>query len=719
MSTNLQRFLIMIQKILSFLLLFLLSVSVKAQDEVDSALKVMDAVVITGTRTENSVRNLPMPVQVISAKTISMSGSENLMDLLQMQTGLVVAVNPLGVALQGYPNPFGTGIQMQGLDPAYTLILIDGEPLTGRNAGVLDLGRVELGNVKQIEILRGPATSLYGSDALAGVINIITREPEKNVLRGKLRYGSNNEQVAVLSGDLKLNKTTLEILARRYSNDGWDFDPDIYGKTIDAYHNYTINAKTITRFNDKNTLIFSGRYFNQKQFNNYEIVPEKTAEVINGTNVEVDKSIYGKWDHKINSRLGYIASVYATGFDNHANAYMKKNDSLYEKITLEQFLLKPEIQFNIGEKGSEWVAGTGYNYESVHSNRYSSDKRLDSWYAYLQKQLNVSNKLNVIAGGRFDKNTLYAAQLSPKLAVGYKISPDLIIKFSVGAGFKAPDFRQQYLNYSNSLVGYTILGARELGNGLERLQESGMLSKTINIQPYQNGVVLEPERSVGFNAGIDYNINTKGFIKLNIFRNDINHLIETYNLPFNQLNNKAIFSYDNVDRVFTEGAEINFQYQLSKNFYLNTGYNYLVAKDKKVIEEIKEGKLYRRDPSTGLSTLVKPGDYKGLYNRSRHTANLGLQYRNISYKGGANLTAKYRGKYGFQGWNNYIDGNEILDDDREFVPGFALINLLVYKQLGQHFTVQAGIDNILNYMQPVLMPSQPARGYFLNLNFKF
>ncbi len=660
-----------------------------------------------------------MPVQVISAKTIEQSGSENLMDLLQMQTGLVIAVNPLGVALQGYPNPFGTGIQMQGMDPAYTLILIDGEPLTGRNGGVLDLGRVELGNVKQIEILRGPATSLYGSDALAGVINIITKDPQSNELRGKLRYGSNNEQVAMVSGVLKLKKTSIELLGRRYNNDGWDFDKDIYGQTIDPYKSYTLNAKTITHLNDKSTLIFSGRFFNQKQFNNYLIIPDKKPEIITGTTVEEDKSIYGKWNHKVNSTLNFTASVYATGFDNHAHAYMQKNDSLYEKITLNHSLLKPELQFNLGEAGSQWVAGAGYNLEKVHSNRYSSDKRLDSWFGYLQKQLTLSNKLNIIAGGRFDKNTLYTAQFSPKLAVGYKITPSLIAKVSVGAGFKAPDFRQQYLNYSSSLVGYTILGARELGNGLERLQESGMLSGSVDIKPYRNGVILQPERSVGFNAGIDYTINTRGVLKVNVFRNDINHLIETYNLPFNQINNKAIFSYANVDRVYTEGAEVNFSYRINKNLFLNSGYNFLIAKDKKVIKDIREGKLYRRDPSTGRSTLVQLSDYKGLYNRSKHTANLSLQYRNLEYKGNINLTVKYRGRYGFQGWNDYSDGNEILDDDREFVPGFALVNLLIQKDLGSHFNIQTGVDNLLNYTQPVLMPSQPARGYFLTLNFKF
>jgi len=151
------------------LFLFFFSPEIFAQKHGrDSVPKVLDEVIVTATRTENKVSNIPLPVEVISAKNIQRSGSQKLLDILQMQTGLVVANNPLGTSLQGYPNPFGEGIQMQGLDPAYTLILVDGEPLVGRNAGILNLGRIAIGNIKQIEIIKGPATCLYGSDALAG-----------------------------------------------------------------------------------------------------------------------------------------------------------------------------------------------------------------------------------------------------------------------------------------------------------------------------------------------------------------------------------------------------------------------------------------------------------------------------------------------------------------------------------------------------------------------
>ncbi len=231
--------------------------SAAAQKSNDTAFnKLLDVVVVTGTRTENKVSNLPLPIQVISSKTIQMSGSQKLMDILQMQSGLVIANNPLGTSLQGYPNPFGNGIQMQGLDPAYTLIMVDDEPLTGRNAGIVNLGRIAIGNIKQIEILKGPATSLYGSDALAGVINIITLNPEKNKFNFQTHYSSHNTLGLTAAAGFKTKKVSYQFFANRYTSDGYDLDKSIYGKTSDPFADYNFNAKVVYDLNKNNQFIF-------------------------------------------------------------------------------------------------------------------------------------------------------------------------------------------------------------------------------------------------------------------------------------------------------------------------------------------------------------------------------------------------------------------------------------------------------------------------------
>jgi outer membrane receptor for ferrienterochelin and colicins len=698
---------------------FFSSVFAQSHLSTDSTAHLLEEVVVTATRTENKVSNIPLPIQVISAKNIQLSGSQKLIDILQMQSGLVVANNPLGTSLQGYPNPFGDGIQMQGLDPAYTLILVNGEPLVGRNAGIVNLGRIAIGNIKQIEIIRGPATCLYGSDALAGVINIITEISAKNSFNFQTHYATNNTLGLTAAASLKQKKTALELFANRYSSDGYDLDKNIYGKTIDPFADYSASAKFIYDISDKSKFTLSGRFFSEKQFNNYLIYTESQPQVVKGTTIEADKSLYARFDHKVNTGLNYTGSLYATSYNNNATVFVKKTDSLYEKIELDELMIRPEIQINIGKDPSSlFVSGAGYNFEAINSTRYSSLKRMNAWYVFVQKQMQWREKTNIILGARFDKNSLYPAQLSPKLAIAYKLSPAFIIKGSIGTGFKAPDFRQQFLNFSNSLIGYTLLGAQELGHGLHSLQKAGQISPDIDIAPYLAGNELSPEKSIGINAGFDYTINERAVFKVNLFRNDISNLIESYNLPFNKINNQAIYSYMNLNRVFTEGIEAGFSYIFNSNFSLHGGYQYLLAKDKKVLHQIKEKKLFKRDPVTYKTSLVTKEEYKGLYNRSRHTANLRFQYTNILYKASAFVTAKYRGSYGFSGLNGFQNGTGIYSDDRESVNGFVLLSTTLSKQIGNRWDVQAGIENLLNYTNKLLMPNIFGRSYFINVNFK-
>ena len=137
-------------------------------------------IVVTATRTEKKLGNVAVPVTLISSRQIAQAGSVRLADILQEQAGLFITTG------------FGAGVQMQGLNPDYTLILLNGEPLVGRTAGILDLNRITVGNIKQIEIVKGPSSSLYGSEAMAGVINIITTTPTKNEFALSARYGSFN-----------------------------------------------------------------------------------------------------------------------------------------------------------------------------------------------------------------------------------------------------------------------------------------------------------------------------------------------------------------------------------------------------------------------------------------------------------------------------------------------------------------------------------------------
>ncbi len=670
-------------------------------------------IVVTATRTKKSIGDIPVPMQLISKSFIQQTGSQKLIDILQQQTGLVLADNPLGQALQGYPNPFGSGIQLQGLDPAYTLILLDGEPLTGRNAGILNLGRIAVGNIKQIEIVKGPATSLYGSDALAGVINIITEKPKQNSSGVQLHHATNNSWGFTANSFIKKGKTAVQMFANRYSSSGYDLDKTIYGKTADPYNNFSTAATLYYDINSNTQIRTSARIFTQKQFNNYLVYTGSQPQAVDGTSNETDWSVNNQLTSSLSKKTKLTARCYVTGYKNNAAVYLQNNNQIYDRSFLNQFLLKPELQIELGEKANQkLIAGAGYNMETINANRYTSSHHFNAFYLFSQKEWLFENRLNITAGARLDKHTLYKLQFNPKLAVAYKISPAISAYASVGTGFKAPDFRQQFLNFTNSLIGYTLLGANELSSGLQQLQHDGQIDASINISPYLNSPALLPEKSIGTNIGFKFLVRPNTQITANFFRNDISHLIDRYNLPFTKINNQAIFSYTNITKVFTRGFDANISHSFSKKFSISTGYQYLEAKDKDIVSKIHQHQLVKRDPVNFVSSYVTMKDYGGLFNRSKHVANLQLTEHDKKNGVTSSIRAVYRGRFGYSDLN----GNAILDDDREYVNGYLLVNASVSKTFKKGIEAQLGSDNILNHRDKDKLPNLYGRTYFINFS---
>lgn len=674
----------------------------------------LSEVIITATRTEKSIGDIPVPIQIVTKKFIQQTGSQKLIDILQQQTGLVISDNPLGQALQGYPNPLGTGIQMQGLDPGYTLILLDGEPLTGRNAGILNLGRIAVGNIQQIEIVKGPATSLYGSDALAGVINIISEKIKETKTELQIHHATNNTWGISADQTIKAKKIAFQLFANRYSSSGYDLDENIYGKTSDPYHNYTFAAKAFIDINSNNRIISSARVFTQKQFNNYLIYVNASPDTVTGNTTELDWSFNNQWIHSFNKKVKLFARIFTNGYKNEANVYLQKNNTLFDNYYLDQYLSKPEVQIEIGEKPNEkFIAGAGYNFETVESSRYTSKKSLRTFYLFAQKEkLFLHDRLNITTGIRYTKNNLFEAQVNPKIAIAYKPITKLKLIMSVGTGYKTPDFRQQFLYFNNTLIGYTLLGAQELSYGLQELKKYGQIAQDIDITPYLGYRYLSPEKSVGSNIGATYRMNNRTCFATNIFRNDISHLIERYNMPFTKTNGQSIFCYENISKVFTQGFDVNIQHSFTKTISVNAGYQFLDARDKDAIKNIKNKKVVKRDPVSYVSSYTTMKEYGGLFNRSKHTANIQLLYSNKEKKWSAGIMATYRGRFGYAD----INGSQILDDDREYVKGYTMLNVNVTKTLLQGLEVQIGSDNILDHTDRVKMPNLFGRTYFINTN---
>jgi len=639
-----------------------------------------------------------------------------LKDILQEQTGIYIT------------NGFGAGIQMQGLNPDYTLILLNGEPLTGRTAGVLDVNRISIDRIKKIEIAKGPSSSLYGSEAMAGVINIITDKASQNTVNAGIRYGFGNADqgwaLPISSTTFKntdinvglnqfFGKTSLGLSSNAFYLDGISYRP---------YSTQRL-PQPIWRLTQQLTLThpFHNATFNLVVRNAYDHIKQEFAVTNNGAvsnsfgkeenkDLNINPSLQIQFSKKVQSTFKLYTTMYNGKQELH---FTNKPDSVY----LDAF----KQHFYRADHQTDWItdkmklsAGAGYSIDVAQSTRYdnlSNIKQNNIAYGYIQEEWNPNPNITLIAGARYDHNKLFAAALSPKFSFRIKASKNLTFNASIGRGFKAPDFRQLYLNFTNNAAGgYSVFGTVDAISIINQLQSDGLISE---IKPdFSKLQILKPEFSTGINAGGNWQFAKGSFLQINVFRNDIGGMIDARQVA-TRVNGSQIFSYINIKNAYTEGAEGTIGFPVLKDLQMTIGYQYLKTADKEDLNLIKAGSVYTRN-ADGTSRLLKASEYVGLPNRSKHMANLKLNYENQK---GLYATARliYRSKW-------YVadtDGNGLYNTNDESSDGFLLVNLSLGKSFKNGLTANGGIDNLTNHQNINYLPNLQGRMVYLGVSVLF
>ena len=675
------------------------SINLSAQEKQKDSIKgneLLEVMVVTGTRTERVLSSLPLPMTIITSEAIAKSGVTRLNEILNEQTGIILIPDQSGFE----------GIQMQGLDAAYTMILIDGVPLVGRSSGVLDLSRVSVGNIERIEIVKGASSALYGSEAMGGVINVITKKPKKDMFSGTLsyRYATFNTNDINTNILWKKKKFSANLFTNFYSSDGYDLDKTTPLKNVERFYNSTIQPKLYYDFSENLKLIISNRFYNQKM-NNVSIIDNENYK---GDAKENEWNSQIKLEHKWNSKLYSEYELYATNYKN--DSFLNdENNTLFEKTYYNQWLFRPEVRTTLSINNDKLTAGIGLNYETLDRTYFDNNVKFNSQYVFVQYDYNPTEKWNVLAGFRYDNHSEYASQLSPKLAVNYKFNTNFSLKGSVGYGYKAPDFRQLFFDFTNPQVGYTVLGYNVAEERLNQFEEQGqLLSRTAGISFDKP---LEAESAVNFNFGTFYKKN-KLKLDINAFYNSISNLIDT-RVVAQKTNGQNVFSYFNISEVFTYGAEFNSSYNFTKEFTVSLGYQYLIAKDKSVIDNFEDYQYVR---NSQLQTVkINKSDYFGLFNRSKHTANIKFLYTIPSIKTDINLRVFYRSKYGMFDTN----GNQVLDKYDTFVNDYFITNLSASKYINDKVIFQAGANNLLDFTDPGQISNLAGRQLFARIQYNF
>lgn len=677
-----------------FLLKNLICYSYSMNSNNDSIKNSLDEIIITATKTKRVLSSIPLNAAIIKKEEIEMTSATRLTDVINEEIGLMTVSDFGG----------GEGIQIQGLDSEYTLILVDNQPLIGRSAGTLDLNRISVGNIKQIEIVKGASSSLYGNEALAGIINIITEEPTIgfNTYISNSYETHNTIDTNVFLG-YRTQKFTSSFFLNSYSSDGYDLDETDELKTVNKFKNITGQLKLGLYLSDNVKVGINFRHYDQ-------VIDNIASNTLSGETFISENNISLKFNHEIkkfnNEFEIYFSSFYGDEFLNDQNGN-RFSESYYDQI-----IIRPEIKsiYDISEK-SNIIIGIGNMYESLNRTYFDIRPKQNSPFIYFQYDYKPIKKINLLFGGRYDSFNEYKSQISPKFSGIYEFDKYNHIKMSAGYGFKAPDFRQLYFNFTNSTIGYSVIGYNVVNDVMSQLIEEGQIVNLIvPIEEFDNS--LSPESSFSLNIGFETSFLKNFKFSSNFFNNSTRNLID-YQVIANKTNGQNVFSYYNINEVTTYGVEVKTKYNPNNNFKISLGYQLLYAYDLDARKAFDNGQVFVRLTPLSPAFRLKKSDYFGLYNRSRHMAIFKINYINLENNFNSSIRLRYRSKYGLYDSNS----NNYLDKYDEFVNGYITANISLNKMINQNISLSAGIENIFNYLDSQNILNLSGRIYFLRAKY--
>lgn len=663
-------------------------------------------VVITATRTEKELQNVPIPISTIHIDDIKPIAIYNLGEILNELTSLPI--------IEDYRS--GSGVQLQGLNPDFTLLLINGEPIGYRTGEVFDISQFSIGNVSRIEIVRGPNSSIYGSNALAGVINIITEEIDKSTdlsITGK--FGSNSTYS--LFSNLKNAFIPGILSSSLYYNfshtDGYKLIPNSVGKTVPEMSGHTFHGETFWNVSEKSRFKLSlrGNFATEKNY--YSTTSSSQNDTIFSLNKVNDINASVVFRNIVSQWVNYEFRSYYSYFSTNTNDRYSRNNSLFDQYFFSQNLFKLELQSNYLLSTTNYLTfGGGYQTEGAKSSRIVEGmQRNYQFYFYLQDDIYPIDKLNLIASFRFDRHSEYPSQISPRIAVAYEFVPELILKGSIGTGFKAPTFEELYLDWTNPMAGYSVFGITYAAKGIAKFKEQGQIAELL-ISP-DSIPTLKPEKSISFDFGGNLRLVDFLFFKINLFRNNVSNLIDFLPIAI-KTNGQRLHTYQNINRIFTQGIESSLELSFMKYFKINLSYQYLETGDLDIIEKIKNKQIFKRDEN-GFDRAVELSEYGGLFHRPKHSGIIRFTYHNTNIGLYSSVHFSVKSKYGYKD----INGNAILDDSREYGPGYGMVNFNISKSIAGLFSVSLAINNVFDKKDIRFLASNPGRTFTISVSFNY
>lgn len=556
-----------------------------------------DEVVVTATRTENDVKKVPASTQVITQEDIKRGGATSVRNALSMYANIFQKSKVRGG---------GHDIIIRGMETKHSLVMVNGRRISNEAdanglGNAMSLDRININDVEKIEIVRGPSSALYGSEAMGGVLNIITKPSKEQTLLTGLEHTSEDTSHWWHADTGRIGNFSMTLDARfnkinrSMPDTATESDPYGTAQTYNASLNYYVNdhsyvnaymdyysqhlktdmgtpaMKPITLTTSSGKMSLSGqamlegtgsKAFKQK---NYGI----------SWNGKTDKNDWqiqaymSKFNWSTTSSTKVLGSIPPAGMEGMFNYLLQKKNTYdfnHDEHNMWAIEGRDSLRVNDHHRvtfGAEYVkdkvAGTGLgsNGDGVHSitengkTKSSSEKTLSSYAAYLQDEIEYG-KWFIVPAIRYDHHSAYGSHTSPKIGVTYNATDHFRIKANYGDGFKAPSVSQLYYDLD-----------MEMGRG-----------NWVHLTGNPN---LKPEKSKSWDLGVEAEFG-KGYGSLTYFDNDVDNLIAS--IPKGKdSNGHKLHRYENVNKARIKGLENTLGYRFNDTLEFKVTSTLLDAKD--------------------------------------------------------------------------------------------------------------------------------------------
>ena len=688
------------------ILVMICSVPLSAQNETTLSEK-LDEVVVTATGTPHTLKDVPVQTEIISRKQIEQLGAASFEDILSQ----------LSAGFDFNAGDMGSQMTLNGLGNNYILIMIDGKRLNGDNGGENDLGRIDPHNIDHIEIVKGAGSALYGSDAMAGVINVITRRHDDQALylENTTRGGSYMDLRQHNSIGFSVGRFTSLTTFQMQHTDGWqntaEEDPaqteyhifDSRNKTVNMYTNGQIGQRITYTPSDRLSFEADGYLYRKRIF-----------RPTNGRHPSCDVNTFDMKYRDAGASLGSEYKLKGTdritldvSWDRHAYYYHYTDTTLeegydpngnytpYYPYFPDQEHLQSDQQRTMAELkgvfslpyGNLLSVGAEYRFDYLHAPMRVKGGKADDWTTalYLQDEYTGVDWLNMTAGIRLIENKAFGFHATPKISAMFKVA-DLRIRTGWSRGFKSPTPKEQGYHYLRTMGATTFF--------------------------YMGNPDLKPQTSDYLSAGVEF---SRGGFSASVtgYRNELYNMITLVNVPLSQIpageapeymgdgsGQITPRMYMNMEDARTMGVDASLTWRITSDITLGGSYSWLDTKAH--VYDTKHSRLNE-------VTIDGMAHHKGnVYGTWQHRYNDAYRL-GIGLYGRASSTRYYQNNGNgkpYQIWK--------LTSTHDLGRG----------KNGLTWRLEAGMDNILDYKETTphglhYGTTSPGRTFYCTLSLKF